>query len=61
MAQRFQAGERDGREKMVTSGLACVGDVQGRDGDSGDIVGEDGPHTKREGVVQVHRVGRGPV
>ena len=48
-------------DNMEASGAAHAGDVQGRDGASGDSVVEDGSHTKREGGVQRHRVGRGNV
>ena len=51
MAQGGQAGEGSGRDKMAASGAALVGDVQGRDGASGDSVGEDFPQPEREGRV----------
>ena len=61
VAQECQAGEGAGRKKMEASSADRSVDVQGRDGVSVDSVGEDDSHHKREGGVQWHRVGRGPV
>ena len=49
------------REKMVDMGEASAGYVQGKDGASGGSVGKDGPYHESEGVIQGHRVVRGPV
>ena len=59
VAQGVQAGEGSGREKMISSGAADAGDVQGREGASGDSLGKDGLHPEMEGRLQGHRVGRG--
>ena len=40
---------------MGASGATHAGDVQGWDGDGGDIMGEVVPHPKREGGVQGNR------
>ena len=45
MAQGGQSGEGSGGEKVGDVGTASAGDVQGRDGASGDSMGKDGPHT----------------
>ena len=47
--------------KMVAGVVDHAGDFQVRDGSRGDSVGKDGPHPKREGVVQGHSTSRGSV
>ena len=54
-------GEGSGGEKVGAGGAACAGDVQGREGASGDSVMKYGPNPEREGGVQGHRVGRDTV
>ena len=47
------------REKVGDGVAALAGDVQVRDCASGDSVGKDGPHPKREWGLQGYRVGIG--
>ena len=58
VAQGGQPGEGAGRENIGDGGAARTGDVQVRDGASGDSGLKDGNHLKMEGQVQGHRVGR---